>query len=108
MPSMIRQHDVFRNPLRAARDAKPFVVNVQHHLIDRLGTRIVAPLVPWRAVADQPRLYPAIRLVGQCILYFDPTDLMTVPLRLLRDPVANLEADRDRIVAALDLVFTGI
>jgi len=26
----------------------------------------------------------------------------------LRDPVANLQSERDKIVAALDLVFTGI
>ncbi|MDE3114713.1 MAG: CcdB family protein [Pseudomonadota bacterium] len=40
--------------------------------------------------------------------YFDPTDSTTLPLARLRDPVANLQSERDKIVAALDLVFTGI
>ena len=40
--------------------------------------------------------------------YFDPTDLITLPVRVLRNPVANLAADGFRIAAALDLVFTGV
>jgi hypothetical protein len=34
--------------------------------------------------------------------------LAHIPKDLLRHHVTNLEADRDRIVAAIDLVFTGI
>lgn len=107
MLSTIRQLDVVRSPFRAGREDKPYFVCVQHHLLDHLTTRIMAPLVPWHAVQGLPRLYPAIRVDAQ-MLFLDPTDLLALPVRVLRSPIANLEADRDRIVAALDLVFTGI
>ena len=107
MPSTIRQFDVIKNPFRAGRDGKPYLVCVQHHLLDRLNTRIMASLVTRHAVQDLPRLYPLVRVATQ-ELFLDPTDLVALPIRILRTPIANLESDRDRIVAALDLVFTGI
>jgi len=103
---MTRQFDVFPNPLRKNQD-KPFVVCIQHHFLNHLNVRVVAPLVTKRAVQDQTRLYPAIPL-GRQVLYFDPTDLISLPARLLRKPVANLESERYRIMAALDLVLTGL
>jgi toxin CcdB len=104
---MIRQFDVILNPLRGARDVKPYLVCVQHRFLDDMNTRIVAPLVPRSAVLDQPRLYPAIQIEGKT-LYFDPTDLVALPSRILKNPVANLAHDSFRITAALDLVFTGV
>ncbi|HEY2034976.1 MAG TPA: CcdB family protein [Rhizomicrobium sp.] len=104
---MIRQFDVVQNPLRAAREQKPYLVCVQHHFLDEMNTRVVAPLVPQKAVRDQPRLYPAVQIEGKT-LYFDPTELITLPSRILKNPIANLEAESFRITAALDLVFTGV
>ena len=107
MHSTIRQFDVFRNPLRAARDSKPYLICIQHRIVGHLNSRVMAPLVTRSAVHAENRIYPAIKL-EQKTLYFDPTDLMTLPVRLFGKPVANLEPDRDKIIAALDLVFTGI
>src|ERR1700709_1933018 len=106
MPSMIRHLDVTANPLRAVRAEKPYLVCVQHNLLQRLNFRVMAPLVIRRAGYKVSRLYPAIG-INDTELFFDPTDLLTLPLRLLKAPGANLDPDRDRIVAALDLVFTG-
>ncbi|MEI9885174.1 MAG: CcdB family protein [Rhizomicrobium sp.] len=106
-PSTIRQLDVVRNPIRAARDVKPFLVCLQHHLLDHLSTRVLAVLAVKPESGERSRLYPAVRIESD-ILYFNPTDLMTLPVRLLGKPIANLEAERDRIIAALDMVFTGI
>lgn len=103
---MTRQLDVFPNPLRKRED-KPFVICIQHHFLNHLNSRVVAPLVTKRAVHDETRLYPALPVRRQ-ILYFDPTDLISLPARLLRKPMANLESERYRIMAALDLVLTGI
>jgi toxin CcdB len=105
--SMIRQFDVFPNPLRDDRKEKPFVVNVQHYLLDHLATRITGPLIVRRSVHEPSRIYPQVT-VAEDILYFDPTDLVPMPLRFLKNPIANLEAESFRIIAALDLVFTGV
>ncbi|HEX4304158.1 MAG TPA: CcdB family protein [Rhizomicrobium sp.] len=105
--STIRQFDVVANPLRAQRADKPYLVCIQHGLLGHLSSRIVAPLVTSQIIREPSRLHPSIA-VGAAKLFFDPTDLLTLPIRLLKAPVANVEGERDRIVAALDLVFTGI
>jgi toxin CcdB len=104
---MIRQFDVYRNPSKTDRAQRPFVVAVQHVLFDDLPTRVVVPLVLGTAIAMLPRLNPAFKIMGETV-HLSPTEPFPLSLRFLRGAVANLDADRDRIVAALDLVFTGI
>jgi toxin CcdB len=107
MPSTIRHLDVFRNPVRAARTDKPFVVCVQHDFLADLNTRVVVSLAARRFGSGADRLHPEIA-VNSIIHFLDPTDILTFSVRTLGSPIANLSGQRDRIVAALDLVFTGI
>jgi hypothetical protein len=41
-------------------------------------------------------------------LHLHPVELTHIPRDFLRDAVCNMESERDHIVAAIDLVFTGI
>jgi hypothetical protein len=103
---MIRQFDVVASPLRRGTEERPYIVIVQCDRVQTLS-RICAPLVAARFLRPQDRLNPPFTVQGlPC--YFHPIELITLPVRALQNPVANLEADRDRIIAALDLVFTGI
>ena len=104
---MSRQFDVYPNPSRTGREDRPFVIVVQHLFFDDMPTRVVAPLVLTRAIRPRLRLNPAV-IVEKRDLYFSPTEMFTISLKYLRNPIANLEADRDRIVAAIDLLLTGI
>jgi hypothetical protein len=104
---MIRQFDVFPNPFRAGRADRPYLIWVQHRFLDAAASRLVAPLSIERAFNHWPRLNPELLVLGQR-LFLVPTDLASLSPKHLRAPVANLESDRDRIVAALDLVFTGV
>jgi toxin CcdB len=104
---MIRQFDVVQHPIRSLRPERPFLINVQHPFHDHLITRVMVALVPPHAIKPVARLNPSFSVLGQEV-FLMPTDFVTVPARRLRQPVANLEADRDRIVAAFDLVFTGV
>ncbi|MEJ0026123.1 MAG: CcdB family protein [Rhizomicrobium sp.] len=104
---MTRQFDVFRNPLRAGREQRPFVIAMQHAFFDRLPTRVVMPLVVKTALDFQPRLNPVFNIQGRQ-LHLSPTEPFALSIRFLRDPIDSLASERDRIVAALDLVFTGI
>jgi toxin CcdB len=104
---MPRQFDVFPNPIRAGRDERPFLLNIQHNLLDHLATRVLAPLVIEEAIRPASRLNPAFRISGQ-MLFLVPTDLVTLSKRNLHEPVANLTGERDRIIAAIDLVFAGV
>jgi toxin CcdB len=103
---MIRQFDVFATPLRRGREERPYLVVVQSDRFAMLS-RICAPLVAERFLKPDGRLNPLVVVAGQrCFLH--PVELVTLPIHALRSPLANLEADRHRIIAALDLVFTGI
>jgi toxin CcdB len=104
---MIRQFDVVANPLTAVRGARPYVLCVQHYLLDQLGTRLMATLTTERVDYLLPRLHPRFEIERR-VVYLLPYDLIPLPSRVLRKPIANLESERNRITAALDLVFTGV
>ncbi len=85
-----------------------WLIDVQHGLLDGLSTRIVIPLIK---ATDAPhqirRLNPSFEIEGQSHVLM--TDLMSaVPAAILGAPVASLAPERDAIIAALDLAFTGI
>ena len=65
------------------------------------------PLVTTSAIRPEPRLNPILIVRGQQ-LYLSPTEMFTISTKYLRNPITNLEAERYRIISALDLVFAGI
>ncbi len=54
-----------------------------------------------------PRLMPEV-VVRNEKLVVDVTNIAALPVKLLVKPVGELGSHRDRIIQALDLVFTGI
>jgi len=104
---MIRQFDVIANPLRMSRDEQPFLINVQHDFFRDNGKRVLVPLVASEAIRSIPRLNPTFHIDGKR-LYLMPNNLLTLPANRLGKVIANLEQYRDQIIAALDLVFTGV
>lgn len=103
------QFDVYRNPNAASRARIPYLLDVQSNLLDSLATRIVVPLCKPDVLAGKPaeRLNPAVEVEGRKLLMLTP-ELAGVPRKTLGEPVANLSAERAAIIAALDLVITGI
>ncbi|MBI3675575.1 MAG: CcdB family protein [Proteobacteria bacterium] len=104
---MIRQFDVFPNPSKRGRAERPFVVVIQSSFVAGVSSQLCAPLVVEGELHPDRRLNPAFR-IGDQILYLHPVEITPIPARLLRTVAANLGSERDRIIAALDLVFTGI
>src|SRR4051812_34318678 len=102
----VRQFDVFRNSVRNARASKPFLLALQHRQLDHLSTRLVAPLLA-DIRGDLTRLNPVFIVEGQRV-FLDPTNLASIRATHLTGALANLESERYRIIAALDLVFTGV
>lgn len=97
------QFDVFRLPGRNV-----LVVDIQSELVEDLDTRAVIPLVP---AGSRPwpisRLHPEMKIGDE--KYLLATQLIgAVQRNLLVEPFANLVAERDRIVAAVDMLVTGI
>jgi toxin CcdB len=83
------------------------VLVLQHDQFDDLKSRLVAPLVLSERIVPAPRLHPLFEIEG-CKVYLNPTDIAGLPTELLLNPITNVAASRDAIIAALDLVFTGI
>ena len=105
--AMIRQFDVVPNPITAIRKERPYLVCVQDRHLDRLSTRLMAPLATKQVIREASRLNPEFHVQGRR-LFLLSYDLSALPLRALGRAVANLEGERYRIVSALDLVFTGV
>jgi toxin CcdB len=94
--------DVYPNP-----SGSGYLLDVQASLLDHLNTRVVVPLLPAAAApAPAATLNPAFRIAESEVLML--TQFMAaVPTKILRQPVLNLDARRDEIVAAMDLLFQG-
>lgn len=102
------QFDVYLNPNADTRDAIPFLLDVQADLLDGLATRVVVPLV---LAEEMPlpakQLNPQFKIKGVAVVMSTP-ELAGVPIRILGEKMASLKNKRDEIIAALDMLFTGI
>lgn len=96
------QFDVYR------LEGGSFVVDCQSDSLSHLTTRIVAPLMRSGNVpAPSTRLHPLFEFRGET--YLLATHLLTaLQARDLGQAVASLEAERYAIIAALDMVITGV
>lgn len=106
----MRQFCVYRNRNAATHAAYPLLLNVQSDLISETGTRVVVPLVP----AVGGRHPPSISSLAPIVAINGTPHVLVVPL-LAAAEVADLgalEADlaneRAAILAALDLLVSGI
>lgn len=103
----MRQFDVFTNPITALRRMRPYLVLVQSPAIGLRERAVVMPFVTEQIVRDVPRLMPQLVVAGRT-LWFAPFDPAVAELRQMGAPIANVDGERDRLLAAIDLVFTGI
>lgn len=103
------QFDVYRNANPATRARIPYLLDVQSDLLEPLVTRVVVPLCKPELLKGgiAERLNPAFKVEGRPVVMLTP-ELAGVPKRVLGAHIASLAADREAIIAALDLVFTGI
>ena len=102
------QFDVYLNPNHATRKLIPYLLDVQADLLDTLASRVVVPLVLEEEMGlAAKRLNPQFKVKGVAVV-MSTAELAGVPNRSLGDKVATLKNKRDEIIAALDLLFTGI
>jgi toxin CcdB len=102
-----RQFDVFLNPDRSNAEDHPYLIVLQSNRLSDLDTCVVAPLLRAKTIKLFERLLPEVLIDGVKFKIAIP-DLGAFPPHLISAPIANLESERYRIVAAIDLVFTGV
>ena len=103
------QFDVYRNANSASRARIPYLLDVQSDLLDSLATRVVVPLCKPGVLKGRlaERLNPLFEVEGKEVAMLTP-ELAGVPTKALGEPIGNLSSRRGAIIAALDLVITGI
>jgi toxin CcdB len=104
--SAINQFDVMPNPF-GSRNRQPFLLALQSDLLSRnLDTVVVAPLEPSGADTFADRLNPQVEVDGVSFVLI-AQEVVTVRKAALGPARTSLAGDRDKIIAALDVLFTG-
>lgn len=103
------QFDVYENSSKQTRKAYPYILDLQHPLIENIGTRIVVPLGNAELFKNEELkgLTPKVELEGNRLLVLIP-QITSMPAKSLRNPVGTLSHLRDEIISALDLAIIGI
>lgn len=100
------QFDLSRNP---RSKTYPFLLDVQADLLRDLASRVVVPLAPLPKLRGKPlaRLNPVVSIAGReyAVLF---QELAAIPAKALGETVGNLRSRRAELIAALDLLLTGI
>ena len=103
------QFAVYKNRNEATRERFPLLLDVQSDFLEPLNTRVVVPLSP--AVTASARamqsLTPNIIVAGKKFLMVTP-QVAGISVRDLGTVVDTVSSERGKIIAAIDLLITGI
>lgn len=103
------QFTAYRNTNAAQRTSIPLLLDVQSELIATLDTCVVIPLYTEAAMKGKilKTLTPVLAIDGKRYVMVTP-QLAGIPRKLLGAPVADLSLQRADIIAALDMLISGI
>lgn len=103
------QFTLYRNRNSATRARFPLLLDAQSDLLNPLATHVVIPLGPATAAGSKSMdvLAPTVHFEGQAYVLLTP-QLAGIDARELGPAAGDLAASRDVIIAALDLLITGI
>ena len=103
------QFSVHENRNPDSRKQYPYLLDVQSPLLDTLETRIVVPLMPLAALQGNAMttLMPSFTINGEPHVMLTP-HMAGVSQRLLGTEITHLGSSRDSVIAAIDLLITGI
>lgn len=101
------QGDVYENKGASVRHV-PYLLDVQADLLSELETRAVVPLVPVALFSRRARgLHPEFSVLGERVVM--ATHLIAaIRQRDLGKQVASVRDQRSMIVAAIDVLLSGV
>lgn len=103
------QFALYKNNDKSSAIAYPYFVDVQSELLNTLNTRLVIPLTPVELLEKKApsHLCPIIHIdKGDFVILTH--QMASVPSKILKEPVNDLSAFRNEIIAAIDFLITGI
>ncbi len=86
----------------------PYLVVLQSDLVELMRTALIAPLRPLRSFGPVVKALHVSAEFGGETHILSPEEMAAVPREVLGERVGSLESRRHEIIAALDLLFTGI
>ncbi|MEE9334885.1 MAG: CcdB family protein [Granulosicoccaceae bacterium] len=99
------QFDVHRNTSKKTATEFPYLLEVQSDLFSDSTRAVVIPLVLASTLGNKDSmLNPEFDVESSSVALF-PLDIASMNVNFLGDTVANISADSDRIIAALDLLL---
>lgn len=103
------QFAVYRNNNPKSKTAIPYVLDVQSELLAELSTRVVIPIYLRKSlnIKSITRLMPEFTIESKKTILMTP-QIAGVSRKSLGDFVIDVSSRRDEIIAALDLLLTGI
>jgi toxin CcdB len=93
--------------LNTRRGRRVIVVELQSEFLDHLQTRVVAPVETLPVLSSVGRLNPILR-VGSERYVLVTQEMVSVRESDMGPAIGNVGGQRDEIVAAIDLLVTGI
>ena len=103
----MHQFDTVENLNPITRRRFPLAIVLQNDRISAFSVVVVAPLTDATQGLTSTRLHPQIRVGGRSLVVVIE-ELAAVRVATLGRVVGSAEAHRYAIVAAIDLLFTGI
>lgn len=101
------QFDIVENLNPISRPRYPYLIVLRHDRLTTIRSIVCAPLVVWSGSLASSRIHPSASVDGQRFLILTE-ELAAVPHSVLGRTVDSAAPQRYDIVAALDLLFTGI
>jgi toxin CcdB len=103
------QFDVYANPIAASTARIPFLLELQNDLLGGLTTTVVVPLYDAGAITGPAirDLTPVLEVDQRSVVMMTP-ELAGLDRKRLARPIGDLRHCRSEIIAALDILFTGI
>jgi toxin CcdB len=105
----MEQFSLYANQDPSSNEAYPYFVDVQNDLLSELNSRLVIPLTPLSKLNNRhaKQLCPVFEIAGDDLVLL--THQMTAaPVKILKTKVGSLAERRYEILAAIDLLISGI
>ena len=100
---------LYRNEDKSSNETYPYFVDIQNSLLSDLNSRVVIPLSPYPALNknEAKKLCPVIHLAdGDYVLLTH--QITSIPKSILKTKVTSIENGRYEILAAVDMLISGI
>lgn len=101
------QFTLYRNANRQTQGRYPFLLDIQSDFLNELKTRLVVPVIKLAERKPITRLNPIFQWEQQQYLLV-VQEMAAIPANNLGVKVTELETLRGEILAAVDLLITGI